>query len=79
MLYWKYKTRGYRLSFLDQGAAMQNLYLCCTALGLSCCAIAGYNDEEINRLLGYSAGDQSVSVLMSVGRPARRAAGTRRS
>lgn len=78
-VYWKYKTRGYRLSFLDQGAAMQNLYLSCVAHGLSCCAIAGYNDEEINRLFGYTSGDLSVSVLMSVGRPARRAAGTRRS
>lgn len=78
-VYWKYKTRGYRLSLLDQGAAMQNLYLVSTGLGLGCCAIAGYDDQKINQLFGYTAGDRSVSVLMTIGEPAKRAAGTRRN
>ena len=60
---WKYKTRGYRIAFMDLGAAMQNLYLACTATQLSCCAVAGYQDDKI-----YSpGGDRSVGCVMPIG------------
>lgn len=75
---WKYKTRGYRISFMDLGAAIQNLYLASTALNLSCCAVAGYHDELINALLGYPAGDVSVGCLVPIGStPESGAAGVR--
>lgn len=70
---WKYKTRGYRIAGIDLGAALQNIYLACTAYHLSCCAVAGYHDERINHLLRYPSGDISVGCLVPIGaRPAPR-------
>ncbi|GAA2173181.1 hypothetical protein GCM10009784_06520 [Arthrobacter parietis] len=68
---WKYKTRGYRISHLDQGALMQNLGLSAAALGLGSCAVAGYFDEVLNRVLGYEGQDAFVAALMAIGRPNR--------
>lgn len=65
---WKYKTRGYRISFMDVGAALQNLYLSCTAHEMSCCAVAGYHDDKINRLMGYlPGGDRNVGCVVPIG------------
>jgi SagB-type dehydrogenase family enzyme len=65
---WKYKTRGYRLAHIDIGAAMENIYLACMAYNLSCCAVAGYNDEKINKLLHYYPScDKAVGVLIPIG------------
>lgn len=68
---WKYMTRSYRISHLDQGALMQNLSLAAVARGLGSCAVAGFFDEHTNRMLGYAGTDTFVSVLMAVGRPNR--------
>lgn len=67
---WKYKTRGYRISMLDLGAALQNLYLSSTAHELSCCAVAGYDDAALNALLRHPVGDLAVGALVAVGPPA---------
>jgi SagB-type dehydrogenase family enzyme len=47
----KYPLRHYRTLHVDAGIAAQNLYLVATALGLSCCAVAGYDDEALAALL----------------------------
>lgn len=67
---WKYKTRGYRISTLDLGAVLQNIYLSSTAHGLSCCAVAGYDDAALNALLRHPVGDVAVGALVPVGPPA---------
>jgi nitroreductase len=36
---------------VDTGIAVQNLYLVATALGLWCCAVAGYCDATARQLL----------------------------
>ncbi len=48
----KYGERGYRYVLLDAGHALQNLYLESTALGLGCCTIGGFLDDEANRRVG---------------------------
>ena len=68
---WKYKTRGYRISHLDQGALMQNLSLAATAHGLGSCPVAGYFDEVLARVLGYEGTDAFIASLVAVGRPTR--------
>ncbi|MDJ0312184.1 SagB/ThcOx family dehydrogenase [Arthrobacter sp. H35-D1] len=68
---WKYKTRGYRISHLDQGALLQNLSLVATAQGLGSCPVAGYFDEVLNRILGYTGQDKFVASLLALGRPNR--------
>lgn len=68
---WKYHTRGYRMSHIDMGAAVQNLYLSAWASGAGMCAVAGFLDEPINELLGYDGVDSYVSLLMGLGQRAR--------
>lgn len=75
---WKYKTRGYRISGLDLGAALQNLYLSCAAFGLNCCAVAGYDDGQLNALLRHPTADVATGVLVPIGPPAGPAAGSTR-
>lgn len=66
---WKYKTRGYRISHMDQGALLQNLYLAAVAHELGACAVAGFLDDELNEALRNSGTDQFVSALVAMGRP----------
>lgn len=66
----RYPLRHYRTLHVDAGVAVQSLYLVGTALGLSCCAVAGYDDAACDGLLGL--GDEALTlVLFAVGRPAR--------
>lgn len=67
---WKYHTRGYRMSHIDMGAALQNLYLSAWASGVGMCAVAGFLDEPINELLGYDGLNTYVSLLAGLGQPA---------
>ncbi|WP_166971549.1 SagB/ThcOx family dehydrogenase [Brevibacterium atlanticum] len=66
---WKYMTRGYRISHMDQGALLQNLYLSATAHKLGACAVAGFLDDDIDEALGNAGTDQFVSALVAMGRP----------
>lgn len=53
----KYPLRHYRTLHVDSGVAVQNLYLVGTALGLSCCAVAGFDDAALTELLGLPEGE----------------------
>ncbi|PRX48330.1 SagB-type dehydrogenase family enzyme [Prauserella shujinwangii] len=48
----QYPLRHYRTLHVDSGVAVQNLYLVGTALGLSCCAVAEFDDAGLAALLG---------------------------
>jgi SagB-type dehydrogenase family enzyme len=65
---WKYRERAYRYIYMDVGHIGQNLYLAATALGLGCCTIGAFYDEEVDRLMGVD-GKKEISVYMgAVGR-----------
>ena len=65
---WKYRERAYRYIYMDVGHIGQNLYLAATALGLGCCTIGAFYDEEVDRLIGVD-GKREISVYMgAVGR-----------
>ncbi len=65
---WKYRERAYRYIYMDVGHIGQNLYLAATALGLGCCTIGAFYDEEVDRLIGVD-GKEEISVYMgAVGR-----------
>ena len=66
---WKYGQRGYRYVWLEAGHVAQNLYLVAGALGLGATAVGGFFDEEVNRLLGLSAGEEDSLYLLCVGQP----------
>jgi len=67
---WRYGERGYRDLHLDAGHVCQNLYLAAGAVGCGACAIAAFNDDEMNDLLGINGGDQFLIYLATVGKKA---------
>ena len=65
---WRYSQRGYRYLHLDAGHVCQNLYLAAESVQCGVCAIAAYDDEELNALLGLDGEEQFVIYLATVGR-----------
>lgn len=64
---WKYRERAIRYIFLDAGHICQNLMLAATALGLGCCPVGAFFDEEVERLLGVDGEEEVALYLASVG------------
>ena len=65
---WRYGERGYRDLHLDAGHVCQNLYLAAEAVGCGTCAIAAFDDDAINGILGINGSDQFVIYLATVGK-----------
>jgi SagB-type dehydrogenase family enzyme len=63
----KYRQRAYRYIYLDCGHIGQNLYLAATAMGLGCCGIAAFFDEEVNSLVGVEGREKTAIYLATVG------------
>lgn len=67
----KYLFRGYRFASYDAGAMLTNLYLAATARGLGTCALGGFFDDRIARLLRLDDPDEQPLMLFTVGRTAK--------
>lgn len=65
---WRYGERGYRDLHLDAGHVCQNLYLAAEAVGCGVCAIAAFEDDMINAVLGIDGKDQFVIYLATAGK-----------
>lgn len=68
---WKYRERAYRYIYLDAGHIGQNLYLAATALGLGCCTIGAFSDEDVDNLLGVDGQRETTVYLGAVGKVGR--------
>jgi len=68
---WRYGERGYRDLHLDAGHVCQNLYLAADAVGCGVCAIAAFEDDAMNALLGIDGKDQFLCYLATVGKRER--------
>jgi SagB-type dehydrogenase family enzyme len=69
---WRYSERAWRYVFLDAGHVCQNLYLGATPLECGVCAIAAFDDEKLNLLLGADGENQFAVYAAVVGKlPAR--------
>jgi SagB-type dehydrogenase family enzyme len=64
---WKYQQRAYRYIYLDAGHACQNLYLASEELGLGCCAVAAFDDDAVDRILGVDGREEFAIYLATVG------------
>jgi SagB-type dehydrogenase family enzyme len=64
----RYGERGYRDLHLDAGHVCQNLYLAAEAVGCGTCAIAAFDDDRMNELLGINGTDQFLIYLATVGK-----------
>jgi SagB-type dehydrogenase family enzyme len=62
---WRYSQRGYRYLFLDAGHAAQNLYLAAEAIRCGVCAIAAFDDDALNQVLGLD-GEKQLALYAAV-------------
>lgn len=67
---WRYGERSYRYIHLDAGHVSQNLYLSAESIGCGVCAIAAFDDDEINGVLGLDGEKQFVVYVNTVGKKA---------
>jgi SagB-type dehydrogenase family enzyme len=65
---WRYGPVSHKVIAMDAGHAAQNLYLACEAINSGTCAIAAYNQEYIDELLGLDGVDEFVIYLAPVGK-----------
>ena len=65
---WRYQERGYRYLFLDAGHVCQNLYLATESIDCGACAVAAFDDDKMNTLLGLDGIRQFVIYLAAVGK-----------
>ena len=64
---WKYRERGYRYCFWDNGTILANLLAAASALGQPAQLAAGFVDAEIDALLGLDSDREASFCAVSVG------------
>jgi SagB-type dehydrogenase family enzyme len=64
---WKYGERSFRYMCMDVGFLGENLYLAAGSLGLGACAIAGFIDDALERMLGVDPHEEMAMLLCAVG------------
>jgi SagB-type dehydrogenase family enzyme len=65
---WRYAEASYKVIALDAGHLCQNLYLACEAVGAGTCAIAAYQQELTDDLLGVDGTQEFAIYLAPVGK-----------
>ncbi|HCD38895.1 MAG TPA: thioester oxidase [Candidatus Omnitrophica bacterium] len=65
---WRYGLAAHKVIALDTGHVCQNLYLACEAIDAGTCAIAAYNQQAIDTLLGINGQDEFTIYLAPVGK-----------
>ncbi len=69
---WRYAEASYKVIAIDAGHACQNLYLACENIGCGTCAVAAYDQERMDRLLGVDGEEEFTVYLAPVGKVAAR-------
>ena len=64
---WKYQARTYRHFGWDNGTMLANVLAMSTALGLPAQVIAGFVDDEVNRLVDVDSEREVAFSLVSIG------------
>lgn len=65
---WRYSVVAHKPMVLDAGHVCQNLYLACEAIGCGTCAIAAYDQKEIDKFLDLDGDDEFVMYVSPVGK-----------
>jgi SagB-type dehydrogenase family enzyme len=65
---WRYDLAAHKVIALDAGHVCQNLYLACESLGLGTCAIAAYDQEACDGLLGVDGNEEFTLYIAPVGK-----------
>jgi SagB-type dehydrogenase family enzyme len=64
---WRYGLAAHKVLLIDVGHVCQNLYLACEAIGAGTCAVAAYDQEEMDQVLGLDGDDEFVIYMAPVG------------
>ena len=65
---WRYSFAAHRAILIDAGHVCQNLYLACEAIHAGTCAVAAYDQEALDELLGVDGTDEFAMYLAPVGK-----------
>ena len=65
---WRYGLAAHKVIALDAGHVCQNLYLACEAIDAGTCAMAAYDQDEIDRLLRIDGDEEFTVYLAAVGK-----------
>ncbi len=65
---WRYGLAAHKVIALDAGHVCQNLYLACEPISAGACAIAAYDQEELDELLGLDGENEFAIYIASVGK-----------
>ncbi len=65
---WRYGERAYRYLHLDAGHVCQNLYLAAEPIECGVCAVAAFEDNDLNASLHVDGKSQFVIYLATVGK-----------
>ncbi len=65
---WRYGLAAHKVIALDAGHVCQNLYLACETIAAGTCAIAAYDQEELDELLGLDGEQEFAIYIASVGK-----------
>jgi SagB-type dehydrogenase family enzyme len=65
---WRYLSRAHKVIAIDAGHVCQNLYLASEAIGAGVCAIAAYDQEKMDALLGVDGTEEFTFYLAPVGK-----------
>jgi len=65
---WRYDMAAHKVIALDAGHVCQNLYLACQSINAGTCAIAAYDQDSCDRLLGVDGKDEFTLYIAPVGK-----------
>jgi len=65
---WRYDREAHRLMLLDVGHVCQNLYLAAESILCGTCAIAAYDQDYIDSMLGLDGNDEYIVYFAPVGK-----------
>lgn len=65
---WRYDLAAHKVIALDAGHVCQNLYLICEALDAGTCAIAAYDQDRCDDLLGVDGEEEFTLYIAPVGK-----------
>ncbi|MBC8280050.1 MAG: SagB/ThcOx family dehydrogenase, partial [Chloroflexi bacterium] len=66
---WKYRTRGYRYCFWDNGTVLANLLATANSLGQPAQILAGFIDRDVDSILGVDSREEASTCLVALGAP----------
>ena len=64
---WKYRERGYRYCYWDNGTILANMTATANALGQPAGIVAGFVDAEVDTLLGLESSSEASFCLVPIG------------